>query len=139
MFSRILIANRGKIALRDIRACREMGSQTVAVYSTADRDAAYLKLADQAICIGKAPSTPPDFHTGFVDSIRSAATRLGATLEQVVSEAHGIYHGCTVGTNALVEGRTAPVSGAGRPAIQWHLGPRWRGFRSFSSRTPCAR
>src|SRR5215212_1978737 len=57
MFSRILIANRGEIALRIIRACREMGIQTVAVYSTADRDAAYLKLADQAICIGKAPST----------------------------------------------------------------------------------
>jgi len=55
MFSRILIANRGEIALRVIRACREMGVQTVAVYSTADADAAYLKLADQAICIGKGP------------------------------------------------------------------------------------
>ena len=44
MFSRILIANRGEIALRIIRACREMGIQTVAVYSTADADAAYLKL-----------------------------------------------------------------------------------------------
>src|SRR3954469_13424512 len=54
MFSRILIANRGEIALRIIRACREMGIQTVAVYSTADADAAYLKLADRAICIGKA-------------------------------------------------------------------------------------
>src|SRR4051794_3238141 len=56
MFSKILIANRGEIALRIIRACREMAIQTVAVYSTADADAAYLKLADQAICIGKAPS-----------------------------------------------------------------------------------
>jgi acetyl-CoA carboxylase, biotin carboxylase subunit len=55
MFSRILIANRGEIALRIIRACRELGVQAVAVYSTADKDAAYLKLADQAICIGKAP------------------------------------------------------------------------------------
>ena len=55
MFSRILIANRGEIALRIIRACREMGIQTVAVYSTADADAAYLKLADRAICIGKGP------------------------------------------------------------------------------------
>jgi acetyl-CoA carboxylase biotin carboxylase subunit len=55
MFSRILIANRGEIALRVIRACREMGVQTVAVYSTADAEAAYLKLADQAICIGKGP------------------------------------------------------------------------------------
>jgi acetyl-CoA carboxylase biotin carboxylase subunit len=55
MFSKILIANRGEIALRIIRACREMGVQTAIVYSTADRDAAYLKLADQAICIGNGP------------------------------------------------------------------------------------
>jgi acetyl-CoA carboxylase biotin carboxylase subunit len=54
MFSRILIANRGEIALRVIRACRELSIQTVVVYSTADADAAYLKLADQAICIGSA-------------------------------------------------------------------------------------
>ena len=56
MFSKILIANRGEIALRIIRACREMSIQTAVVYSTADADAAYLKLADQAICIGNAPS-----------------------------------------------------------------------------------
>src|ERR1700760_151566 len=55
MFSKILIANRGEIALRIIRACKEMGIQTAVVFSTADRDAAYLKLADQAICIGEAP------------------------------------------------------------------------------------
>ena len=54
MFTKILIANRGEIALRIIRACREMGIQTVVVYSTADRDAAYLTLADQAVCIGEA-------------------------------------------------------------------------------------
>src|SRR5260221_11150921 len=57
MFSKILIANRGEIALRIIRACREMGIQTAVVYSTADRDAAYLKFADQSICIGEGPST----------------------------------------------------------------------------------
>ncbi|HET6251592.1 MAG TPA: acetyl-CoA carboxylase biotin carboxylase subunit [Tepidisphaeraceae bacterium] len=56
MFSKILIANRGEIALRIIRACREMGIQTAVVYSEADKDAAYLKMADQAICIGEAPS-----------------------------------------------------------------------------------
>src|SRR3954464_11015708 len=55
MFSKILIANRGEIALRIIRACRELGIQTAIVYSTADKDAAYLKLADQTICIGDAP------------------------------------------------------------------------------------
>jgi acetyl-CoA carboxylase biotin carboxylase subunit len=56
MFSKILIANRGEIALRIIRACRELGIQTVVVHSTADADAAYLKMADQAICIGNAPA-----------------------------------------------------------------------------------
>src|ERR1700744_4535450 len=55
MFSKILIANRGEIALRIIRACRELGVQTAVVYSTADAEAADLKLADQAICIGNAP------------------------------------------------------------------------------------
>jgi len=55
MFSKILIANRGEIALRIIRACRELGIQTAVVYSSADADAAYLKLADQAVCIGGAP------------------------------------------------------------------------------------
>ena len=56
MFKKILIANRGEIALRIQRACREMGIQAVMVYSEADRDAKYIKLADQAVCIGPAPS-----------------------------------------------------------------------------------
>ncbi len=56
MFSRILIANRGEIALRIIRACHELGIEAVAVYSEADRDASYLQLADEAICIGPADS-----------------------------------------------------------------------------------
>jgi len=56
MFERILIANRGEIALRIIRACRELGIETVAVYSEADRDAIYVQQADEAYCIGKAPS-----------------------------------------------------------------------------------
>jgi acetyl-CoA carboxylase biotin carboxylase subunit len=57
MFQRILVANRGEIALRVIRACREMGIQTVAVFSEADRGAHYLSLADEAYCIGRAPSS----------------------------------------------------------------------------------
>lgn len=57
MFSKILIANRGEIAVRIIRACREMGIRTVAVYSEADRDALHTQLADEAICIGRAPSS----------------------------------------------------------------------------------
>ena len=57
MFQKILIANRGEIAVRIIRACREMGIKTVAVYSEADRDALHTLLADEAICIGPAPSS----------------------------------------------------------------------------------
>ena len=57
MFSRILIANRGEVAVRIIRACRELGIHSVAVYSKADRECLHVKLADDAICIGEAPSS----------------------------------------------------------------------------------
>lgn len=57
MFQRILVANRGEIALRVIRACKELGVEVVAVYSQADRDAPYLALADRAICIGRGASS----------------------------------------------------------------------------------
>src|SRR5438477_5306860 len=57
MFQRILIANRGEIALRVIRACKDMGIEVVAVFSEADRGAPYLALADQALCIGPALSS----------------------------------------------------------------------------------
>src|SRR6476646_4629337 len=56
MFKKILVANRGEIALRIQRACREMGVTAVMVYSEADRDAKYVKLAEEAVCIGPGPS-----------------------------------------------------------------------------------
>jgi acetyl-CoA carboxylase biotin carboxylase subunit len=62
MFSRILIANRGEIALRIIRACHELNIEAVVVYSEADRDASYLQLADDAICIG-----PPDCAKSYLN------------------------------------------------------------------------
>jgi acetyl-CoA carboxylase biotin carboxylase subunit len=57
MFEKILIANRGEIALRVIRACREMGIKSVAVHSTADADAMHVRMADESVCIGPAPSS----------------------------------------------------------------------------------
>ncbi|HEY2839205.1 MAG TPA: biotin carboxylase N-terminal domain-containing protein, partial [Pirellulales bacterium] len=57
MFKRILVANRGEIALRVIRACRELGVETVAIYSEADRGAQYLDLADEAYCVGPAKAS----------------------------------------------------------------------------------
>ena len=57
MFKKILIANRGEIALRIIRTCREMGIKTVAVYSTADKESLHVKFSDEAVCIGKPASS----------------------------------------------------------------------------------
>src|SRR5262249_36172808 len=70
MFQRILVANRGEIALRVIRACRDLGIEVVAVFSQADRDAPYLDLADDAICIG--PATALDTYLN-IPRISSAA------------------------------------------------------------------
>ena len=75
MFSKILIANRGEIAVRIIRACKEMGIATVAVYSTADKDALHAALADESVCIGE--SAPAESYLR-IDRIISAAVVTGA-------------------------------------------------------------
>src|SRR5579884_3139187 len=75
MFNKVLIANRGEIALRVIRACRELGVATVAVHSTADANALHVRFADEAVCIG-----PPQSKESYlnVPAILSAAEITGA-------------------------------------------------------------
>ena len=75
MLKKVLIANRGEIALRIMRCCRDRGIKTVAVYSTADRDLKHVRLADEAVCIGPAPSTESYLN---VPAILSAAEITGA-------------------------------------------------------------
>ena len=81
MIKKVLIANRGEIAVRIIRACREMGIETVAVYSEADKEALHTKLADEAVCIGPAPSK---------DSYLSMENIISAT---IISGADAIHPG----------------------------------------------
>ena len=75
MLKKVLIANRGEIALRVLRACREMGIATVAVHSEADKDSLHVKLADESVCIGPAPSPQSYLH---IPSIIAAAEVTGA-------------------------------------------------------------
>lgn len=75
VISKVLVANRGEIAVRIIRACREMNIETVAIYSTADKDSLHVKLADEAVCIGK--PLPRDSYLN-IESIITAAVLTGA-------------------------------------------------------------
>jgi acetyl-CoA carboxylase biotin carboxylase subunit len=75
MFSKVLIANRGEIALRVLRACKELGVETVAVHSTADADAMHVRLADESVCIGPPPATESYLN---IPSIVSACEITGA-------------------------------------------------------------
>ena len=110
MIKKVLIANRGEIAVRIIRACREMGIETVAVYSEADRDALHTQLADEAVCIGPAPSS---------ESYLSMENIISAT---IVTGADAIHPGF-----GFLSENSRFAETSRRQKIQWQM----QGFRSF--------
>ena len=81
MLKKVLIANRGEIALRVLRACKELGIRTVAVYSKADRDLLHVRLADEALCIGPASSKESYLNTPSI----IAAAEAGGEIEEAVA------------------------------------------------------
>ncbi|MCL1832208.1 MAG: acetyl-CoA carboxylase biotin carboxylase subunit [Oscillospiraceae bacterium] len=83
MFNKILIANRGEIAVRIIRACRELGIKTVAIYSTADKTALHAQIADEAVCVGEAPSAK-----SYLDT-RAIISACEATGAQAIHPGYG--------------------------------------------------
>ncbi len=109
MFEKVLIANRGEIALRIQRACREMGIKTVAVHSEADAEAKYVRLADESVCIGPPPSAKSYLH---VPSIIAAAE---------VTDAEAIPPG--YGVLSEHRGRRRGVRAGGQGALLPHGAP----------------
>ncbi|MBM83841.1 MAG: hypothetical protein CMJ78_25070, partial [Planctomycetaceae bacterium] len=88
MFQRILIANRGEIALRVIRTCRELGIESVAVFSEADRGSHYLELADEAYCIG--PAAAADSYL-LINNIISVAEIGLSELSTELDDAYSVF------------------------------------------------
>ena len=81
MFKKILIANRGEIAMRILRTCKEMGIKTVAVYSTADKDSLHVRFADEAVCIG--PPMSKDSYLRMLTFLEFAKKIASNSLEQL--------------------------------------------------------
>ena len=77
MLDKIVIANRGEIALRILRACREMGIKTVAVHSTADRDLKHVRLADESVCIGPPPAAESYLNAAAIISAAEVTDAVG--------------------------------------------------------------
>ena len=86
MFEKILIANRGEIAIRVIRACREMGISTVAVYSEVDRDALHVKAADEAYLLGPGPAAESYLNVDrIIEVIRECGAEAGGPMKTIPS------------------------------------------------------
>ena len=139
MFSKVLIANRGEIALRVIRACRELGIETVAIYSEADRDAPHVRAADEAFCVGPGPSARsylniPNIISGAVlagvDAIHPGYGYLSERAQFAeICETHGItFIGPSAEAIELMGDKVTAkrtVAAAGVPVIPGSLDPIW--------------
>src|SRR5688572_25180444 len=129
MFDKVLIANRGEIAVRIIRACREMGIRTVAVYSDADRGALHVRMADEAYAIGPSPSVESYLVIAkIIDAARSskaAAIHPGygflsenATFAQACNEAGLIFIGPSSSSIALMGSKVEARRAASKFGVQ---------------------
>ena len=110
MFTKILIANRGEIALRVIRACKEMGIKSVAVHSVADADAMHVRMADESVCIGPPPSK--DSYLNVPNLLAACEIDPEATVEEraaaLVDAVARALPGCAVGI-LIPEGARSPI------------------------------
>ena len=118
MFTKILIANRGEIAIRIIRACKEMGIATVAVYSEADRESLHVALADEAICIGG-----PRAEDSYLNAQRIVSAAL-ATHAQAIHPGYGFLS------------ENAGFAGLCKQHGVVFIGPRRRSSPKWATKTP---
>src|SRR5262245_6953732 len=150
---RVLVANRGEIAVRVMRTCRELGLETVAVYSEADREALHVRSADRAVLIGPAPA-----REGYrdIDRIVAACRQPGADavhagygflsendeLAAALERAGIVFIGPPAEAMRLMGDKTtarAQVTRAGVPVVPGDNGPEGRGFPSVEAATAAAR
>ena len=120
MLEKVLIANRGEIALRILRACKELGIKTVAVHSTADRELMHLSLADESVCIGPAPATQSYLQ---IPAIIAAAEVTGAT---AIHPGYGFFVGPTAEVIRLMGDKVSAkdaMKRAGVPTVPGSDGP----------------
>jgi hypothetical protein len=135
MFDKILIANRGEIALRVLRACKELGIATVAVHSTADAEAMHVKLADESVCIGPPPPAAALTSTGKPISRATLSASLSEVMPPSEPGTQGIPSRFAVRLASILSPMMRICSGDGpMKATPWSR--RISAKRAFSERKP---
>ena len=124
MLEKVVIANRGEIALRILRACKELGIRTVAVYSKADRDLMHVRLADEAVCIGPAPSVDSYLNIPAIISAAEVTDADGKAVRSLLDTVNGY----TFTSMAAAEAARRVLAGEIRPGFQTPAGLFGNGF-----------